>query len=999
MTEKDRHLFTELILTFSLLITPVFLLRPAVFWQYQQLLIGGSAVGFAFGWYNRKGAFAGIKYLTDAAILITIAWTGCRIFKSTFLYKDVLAILIQNVIILEIIFSFNFSAPGKTAYLWFLSLLVFLASAVLAAAYPLFLVIAYLLVWLGILRFQFAGFLHPFNEKGSRRYYSLATSLVCFMIAMLLAWFVSVNVYLGRINKGAFLLDDELQDSGPGDLKESNQADRFYSLQDDLQNKLTDLALKFNSLEKSRQVIYLFSELIKDTDKMMDVDKAQMGLVDILKREGAGLEGSEPAIMFIKNYLDKKNSFDLQQDKEDIVNMLKNYPLGIIDKIRIISLANKIQQSNSYEQLQENSRALQAVIQNAPLSKDAREDLSALSRKLFNLKAFELYRREVQNLEQRAPSLGDELEKKVGDLVSDIRHTQVLEDFKQTAKEIRQLKNQARILEQKSAKAVFKSLEEASRLKLDLFFTDKAEEVRKDAAQKQDLGLSAEEFTRKMDGVENAKNQKEFIKEFLALSQLSKDNSLNLAKGLAEMLDLKTEVFKQREKDKLDNLMGKDFSPEAKNEIRDALEAMEGKNNLRDLDRQLEELVSRLRELERKGGISLESATELIKAVADFKDLLDARLGAEAELNKEVVPRKGSSEFDYLGQLQQAIEDSSLSGREKEVLKVLSEQLFKAQSLSQLENVQEALEKEVSVLGKGVSDKDRMVLSMPVNKISADLEKKIGNLVNLSADQIRQLQESLKRMEQSQDARELQKAAQELKEAIKSGTEQDIQEQARMLEAVGKLAEVLEALVVKKAPTAEELKEINKINEKIKQAAEIKKQFLMSKALAEILEKIEKLALSDAQKAQALKDKIEQMHKSSSPEEVEKIILDLKNILNSKSGQEDRTGLPEQEDEQPWKIYILSSGLIVSPGVTVPLKVIAINANGYIRELTSDVEWFSTDQQVAWVDDLNFLRPLAKGKARIRVVYKGVASKEAEVNVVEDINAQTTRMTKRELAQ
>ncbi|MDP2928272.1 MAG: hypothetical protein Q8N80_05705, partial [Candidatus Omnitrophota bacterium] len=767
MTQKDKHLFGELGLTYLLLITAVFLLKPALFWQYQLLLISGSVAGFAFGWYNRQGAFEGIKYFTDAAILITITWIGYRIFKSTFLYKEVIAILIQGIIILEIIFSFNFSAPGKTAYIRILSLLVFMVSPIFAIVYNIPLAIVYLLVWLAILRFQFARFLQPIKEKGSRRYYSLAASLVCFLVVLLLAWFISSNVYLGRIKKGMFLLDEDLQNMGSGGGKESNQADKFYSLQDDLQNKITDLALKLDSYEKRRQLIYLFSQLVKDTIKTMEVDKAEIGLIDILKRQGVGLEGAAQAITLTKGYLDQKNSLNLQKNKEDIMDMLKDYPLGIIDKIKIISLANKIQQANSYQQLQENSRALQTAIQNAPLSKNAQKDLSALARNLANLKAFELYRRKIRDLDQRPPSLGEEIEKKIADVVSDIKHTQGLDDFKQTAKKIRQLKNDPRILEQKSGKDVLKSLEEASRMKLDLFFTEKSEKVREDASQKQDLGSQAEEFDKKMDRVGNAGNHQEFIKEFLGLSQQNRDNNLGLAEGLGEMLDLKTESFKQVEKDKLDNLMSKDLSSGAKKEMLEATEAMEEKESSRDLESQLEELVSKIRELERKGNISPESAAELLKAAADFKDLLDARLQAEAELKKEEVSEKGSRKSDYIDQLQQAIENSSLSNRDKEKLKALSEQLLKAQSLSQLEDVKEALENEISSLGlQGVSDKDRTVLSAAANNISADLEKKIDNLENATTEQIRQLQEYLKKMQQSQDARELQKTAQEFKEEI-----------------------------------------------------------------------------------------------------------------------------------------------------------------------------------------------------------------------------------------
>ncbi|MFH1281744.1 MAG: hypothetical protein ABIH91_03405 [Candidatus Omnitrophota bacterium] len=85
-----------------------------------------------------------------------------------------------------------------------------------------------------------------------------------------------------------------------------------------------------------------------------------------------------------------------------------------------------------------------------------------------------------------------------------------------------------------------------------------------------------------------------------------------------------------------------------------------------------------------------------------------------------------------------------------------------------------------------------------------NLEKKIGDLVNLPADQIRQLQEFLKKMEQSQDARELQNAAQELKEEIKSSVGQDGQE-LEILEAVGRLKEIFADLLEQKASSVKDL--------------------------------------------------------------------------------------------------------------------------------------------------------------------------------------------------
>ncbi|HPT39151.1 MAG TPA: hypothetical protein PL125_03010 [Candidatus Omnitrophota bacterium] len=894
MTQKDKQLLTELVLTSGLLVASGFLLKPAAFWQFQLILLGGIVLGFAFSWYNRKRIFEGIKYFADAAILITLIWIGYRIFKSTFLYKEVIAILIQGVIILEIIFSFNFSAPGKAAYLRLLSLLIFMTSPVFAVAYNLPLAIAYLLVWLAILRFQFAGYRQPVPVKEAQRYYSLICALVCFLIAIILAWFISSNIFLGRIDKGKLLLDEDMEDMESGGGIESSQANKFYSLQDDLQSKLTDLALKLDTYEKSRQLVYLFSELVKETAKTMEMDKAETGLVDILKREGPGLEGSVKAMDLIKSYSDKKNSRNLQKNKDGIMDMLRNFPLGVIDKIKIISLANKVQQSNSYQQLQDNSQGLQSAIKHTSLNKSAQKDLSALARQLSNLKAFELYRRQMRDLEQRPASFDKETEEKISGIISDIKHTGSLDDFKQTAKKIRQLKNDSSILEQKSGEEVIKKLEEVSRIKLDLLFGDQSAKLRKDAEQKQDLGGQAEEFGQKMDGAENAASPREFIEEFSKLSRQNRDDNLGLAAGLSQMLGLKTESFKQKQKDKLDSLVNKNLPNQAKKEITEALEAMEEKESSRDLEKQLEDLAAKIKELERKGDLSPEAAAQLLTTTAELGDLLSDRLEAEKELEDQDASEKDGRKPDYLEQLRQAIEDSSLSDQDKKALKDLAEELLKAHDLSQLEDVKEA-------------------------------EKKYLSSLESSA--------------------------------------------------------------------------VNKINEKFSQASQIKQQFLMSKILADILEKIEKLSLQNAKQAQALKAKLKELRQSNTSEEVEKVLQELNNILNSQDAQEEKENGLQGAGKQQCKIYILPVPLVVSAGTTLPLKVLAVYKNGYIKELSSDVDWFLSDPRIVRIDETNSLYPLTGGKAKIKAVYKGASSQDTEVNVVEDIDGRIAQMIKRELVQ
>ncbi|MBP7836025.1 MAG: hypothetical protein KA022_00935, partial [Candidatus Omnitrophica bacterium] len=169
------------------------------------------------------------------------------------------------------------------------------------------------------------------------------------------------------------------------------------------------------------------------------------------------------------------------------------------------------------------------------------------------------------------------------------------------------------------------------------------------------------------------------------------------------------------------------------------------------LEGQLKELVNKIREVEKKGITSAENADKLAKVSTELKDLLDGKLKAQEELKKEGDQEKGAQKSDYLEQLKQAIRNSSLNSKDKQDLEALAEQLFKAQNLSQLEDIKDALENEISALGlKGISPKERKELNDTAKNAAADLEQKLNELENASSEQSRQLQEALKKMQKSQ---------------------------------------------------------------------------------------------------------------------------------------------------------------------------------------------------------------------------------------------------------
>ena len=81
----------------------------------------------------------------------------------------------------------------------------------------------------------------------------------------------------------------------------------------------------------------------------------------------------------------------------------------------------------------------------------------------------------------------------------------------------------------------------------------------------------------------------------------------------------------------------------------------------------------------------------------------------------------------------------------------------------------------------------------------------------------------------------------------------------------------------------------------------------------------------------------------------------------------------------------------------IALKAVAIYNKIFIKELGPDLEWFSSQPYVAWVDKKGTVHSLSKGGTKISAKYKGVNSQEAEVTVVDKIDEQLDKAVEREL--
>jgi hypothetical protein len=199
--------------------------------------------------------------------------------------------------------------------------------------------------------------------------------------------------------------------------------------------------------------------------------------------------------------------------------------------------------------------------------------------------------------------------------------------------------------------------------------------------------------------------------------------------------------------------------------------------------------------------------------------------------------------------------------------------------------------------------------------------------------------------------------------------------------------------------------EADKISDEFNAAIEIQKKFIMDMAFSGIREKIEDLKNTGPQQADKIKEQLDKMRDSPSMEELKKQMSAFKDLLSSQ-GQDKKSGESEESGKKPdggmtekslWQIYVLPSRVVLAAGNSVGLKVIAVYDKVFIKELNSDVEWFSSNPKFVEVNRSGIVNALSEGSSRVGASYKGKDSELSEIVVVGRTSQETEELVKKEI--
>lgn len=887
MEKKDRYLFLELSLTFFLLFLVISLFGE-ILSAYRSYLISGLLLGFCFSWFIRNKHNQVIRFSINLGAVGVLAWIIYSVLNSSLLYKDVILICIKGVIILEVIFSFNACVSPFLAYIQALTIPLFMSYYIfIKDSYneiSIILTLAYFITWLAIFRAKFYEFFNPLSEKKVKRYYSISLSVIFLLIILISSWIFFSKFPLRQFRKGGFFPEE-------GSGEETEIEKEYYDLQDNAQEEIIRLIPEFDSTEERNGILYLLSLLIKDSPYVLEVEKAESGLISYLDKPGPGLEGKkdkEGLTILMRDYMDKKIALNLKRTKDNIIDVLKRYPFDIRTRIHILSRVNKMQYGSSYQKISQYENELKKIINNSSLGTNVKTEIKELTRKLKEWKTYEIYRKKLDSLSKSIDSLEEEAKKKFADLPLKINQLEDPSDYKEINKKLRNLKETT----PSQFKDLIKEIQEVSDLKLEMSLAKKNINLKE---KLENSHLSQDKITELKEGansITDAKDYQALFKDSAEFKKRTEEENIDTFRELKQLLETKTYLFTKEGKEKIEDMLKESALSDAQR--KDFLKDIEKLESVKDL----EKLFSDTKKLEAKidkflnqGFILKETKDNLVKEIDRFKGLLASQLEArEKGLAKETSPA------DPLRKWEELIEKSSLKEETKETLKKLTEELSRADTTLNVENINQAIEKELASLSK-----ER------VNKNEAE----------------------------------------RFKEAF---------------------------------------------NELIK----IKRMFIIEKKFSTLREKIEDLKKLNPQEAEKLEEYLKKISHTSSNEDLEKKIDSLREYSSSLTQQQEKVS-EEAQGEGSLQIYILPSRLIIPIGSSVPLKTIAVYNKEFIKEVHSELEWFSSQPLVVSVDERGIVHSLSKGKTRINANYRGRYSGKAEVIVVDKISEQIGKAVKKEL--
>ncbi|TBR16460.1 hypothetical protein EPO66_04590 [bacterium] len=881
MKDQKKILYFEIILTLTLVLMPVFLLREIL--SYYSLAVPAVLIaGIFVSWLTRKTQALFGKIFLNAGAILTLVWIIYSILHSSLEYKEVILIFIKSILVLECIFSFCLFSQGSLSLMQNLSLALFMSHPLFLAGFDKVVSLVYFALWLIVIKLKLYLLVSGEFNKESKVKYSFFVGMAFFALAAFIAWFALSNLSVGKIKKGGFLSEE---DKEMGKLESSPK--EYYDMQDQIQSKVLNLIPQLDRTEQRYEIVTLLNKLIKDSPDVMEVDKAQTGLISMLRNPGSGVNknDADKLITLIKKYSREKANINLRMAKDQAVNALQKKPFDLAKKVSFLSRINKISGANSTEELNKSGAELNKMIEDSSLNNSDKRELKDSINKLKDWKMLELYRKKMDMVQKRIDELKDPgLKKELSDLLKDTEEMEEPAQSENIKNKIERLKKDELTANEKD---ILDRLKELADLKADMIMESNSKETKNELKDLESLAqYSPEEFNKAVDDIKNAQDAKDLSKAFSDFKEKFGDNKEALDK-ISELVKEKSEMLLKDNLDSLNSQLENNLNSEVSKEISDKLQDLELYKDQGKVNKDAEKIEERLQQLSQQGIISKQTKDALKTDVGEVRDLLLVKLEAEgvSEGRDTQKPESGDSQNKF----RESVDSSSLKDTNKDIFRKMQQEAGKADNITKLNNLEE------------VSDKES--------------QRMVGE--------------------------------------------------------------------------GEKKEEVQDLKNEFKDLCEIKKMFVIDKAISQIMDNLEQLKMNNPDVASEVEERLEEIREAKNNEELEKQVKELEEYINSQESQiKENDKNDSGNDESDFVIRIFPSRVVIPVGAMAYLRASAVFKDMFLKDVSSELEWYTSDGTVAVVDGRGVVHAISKGNVKVFAKYKGVKSSEVEITVTDLIPAE-----------
>jgi len=942
-----------------LLVIVVFILGKGII-KSNYILAGilFSTLGFSLSWFikDKQGKIRQILVsagCTGAALLGTY-----RILKSSFLVEDIFFLILESILVMLAIISFNSYSPRNLKSIQTLSLITFMF-------FPLFtdtsnwiyltVSVLYFFIWALIIKIKILSKNKKlaFSAWPSYLIYLLSLSLILAATSILsknIAFKVEpIRGYFLETKKFSTLADfSDLQAS----LFETAVISANKSPKDrkEIMRNVTSLfqeSLAISEFEKASSIVgYFLAKYGPANVPGMHGTPGDDGLIDPLRKPGSGIEplgnaedpaqkkkkkrnapynnGSNESVSVLKEFVDLKTDLKNKTISDDIRDKVTSEDKTLKTKIKTSLSLNNIQGATTQKTMSYRIDSLIKNIMTLPLADQTKEQLDEM---ICNLKTWKLY------------SIYNNLR---NSLKNDLRNT----DKTETVSDLP------------------KTYEESQDLKKISDFIEKIERA---------LTVSEiSELYNKMESMENA------------LGKARPAQKDDFKKSLEAILEVKMELNLMANISRFDKELAEQSASQDANKtlnLSERLKKILKKYKTMLSAPEIEEFLEALKEFERQAMTN----DEAIKFFAGKNWQEQANSKIEAFDNKE---KRG---------IENTLNEGLLSEQDvRKFMESVDDSLFQNQWDSS-RNKREVSEEIQSLFKQGFITKDT---ASKLNELLLNLSK-ITEAKNI----VQNLAEKIKKQGFDNFYKELEKTAElnifdnkELKKDFDRLLEKMIASPSKQETAL--LRKELEDILKKVKQDKALSSEITKIKAKLDKLKEIKDKSLLAEIILPLIDDLNALkGTSEEDEQQALEKVIDSLEESylkgEGPDE--DLIKKLEDLLDKAELASGSFSAKKPSKEfgptlQSWQIVIFPKRLVLIEGEKTNLKVIGLYNNSIIKDLTDEVSWTFENSFIVGIDPQGTISTISTGRTKAVAAYGASKSYSVEIIVLKPLGHGMTNL-------